>query len=168
MKEDFEGVYEDLYVNDDFSYYGLCEECGMPITIDNVVFSGNRKDTPHRICRECFNAKQRKYNNNLKLKKQNLIDIYLAGGCRCCGEERKECLEFHHIDPKTKEANISELVNSPYSIDKLKHELLKCTVLCANCHRSFHFQNKMTGINLVDFIKKFHAHIKDVHVQENL
>ena len=47
------------------------------------------------------------------------------------------------------------MFNSSYSVDKLKKELLKCTVLCANCHRKFHVKNKSTGITLEEYIKDY-------------
>jgi hypothetical protein len=63
---------------------------------------------------------------------------YLGGVCKQCGW--KECLwglEFHHRDEKQK----SFVINENYSLswDKLKSELDKCDLLCANCHRLAHY-----------------------------
>lgn len=58
--------------------------------------------------------------------------------CEKCGENHVACLDFHH--KADKEDNISRLVLS--SIDKLKREIAKCTVLCANCHRKLHYEQK--------------------------
>ena len=54
--------------------------------------------------------------------------------CSMCGESSKCCLDFHHIDPKTKERRISYL----RSIKKIDAEIAKCIVLCSNCHRKLH------------------------------
>lgn len=44
-------------------------------------------------------------------------------------------LEFHHLDPSTKVANVSRLVHDQVALDKVKIEMGKCELLCANCHR---------------------------------
>jgi len=59
-------------------------------------------------------------------------------GCKVCGEDHPPCLEFHHKNPKKKEAAVADLAKTA-SIDRIKKELIKCTVLCANCHRKVHY-----------------------------
>lgn len=69
----------------------------------------------------------------MKLKAVN----YLGGKCAICGYDScVEALEFHHINPEEKEFAISGKFN--ISWEKLKHELDKCQLLCANCHRELH------------------------------
>lgn len=58
-------------------------------------------------------------------------------GCASCGENRLPCLDLHHFDPASKEYNIAHLITYG-SMAKLKAELAKCIVLCANCHRLLH------------------------------
>ena len=45
-------------------------------------------------------------------------------------------MDFHHLDPATKDYNIGRLTT--YSIDVMKHELDKCVLLCRNCHAETH------------------------------
>ena len=60
--------------------------------------------------------------------------------CVRCGESFPECLDFHH---KGKKDNlVTVLVNRGCSIEKIKEEMSKCEILCANCHRKEHFKNK--------------------------
>ena len=59
--------------------------------------------------------------------------------CEKCGEDRSECLDFHHRHGK--DLTISELVARKASIAKLKEAIAKCDVLCANCHRVEHGGN---------------------------
>ena len=47
-------------------------------------------------------------------------------------------LDFHHEDPTKKEYGISSN-GSTISWEKLKIELDKCILLCANCHRELHY-----------------------------
>jgi len=69
----------------------------------------------------------------MKLKAVN----YLGGKCAVCGYDSCiEALEFHHINPEEKEFAISGKFN--ISWEKLKSELDKCQLLCANCHRELH------------------------------
>lgn len=63
--------------------------------------------------------------------------------CERCGENRFWVLEFHHQNPSEKEHNISDLTNKGYSIKTILKEVNKCIVLCANCHRDHHYQEKI-------------------------
>jgi DNA-binding CsgD family transcriptional regulator len=65
--------------------------------------------------------------------KQRLVDE--AGGrCRICGYDRYQgALEFHHLDPASKEFNLS-LRGVTRSLETLRAEARKCVLLCANCH----------------------------------
>jgi transposase len=64
--------------------------------------------------------------------KQILVEE--AGGCcRLCGYDRHvAALEFHHLDPYTKEFGLAQ--RGAHRIDKLRAEVRKCVLLCSNCH----------------------------------
>tara|TARA_B110000858_G_C17403231_1_gene293381 strand:+ start:45 stop:476 length:432 start_codon:yes stop_codon:yes gene_type:complete len=57
-------------------------------------------------------------------------------GCKNCGEKRYWVLDYHHIDPNTKERPITYYKN--LSMSKLKEQIRNCVVLCSNCHRDLH------------------------------
>ena len=59
--------------------------------------------------------------------------------CQKCGEKRGYCLDYHHIDPVTKKFNIAHYLANSTSMKDLDSEIKKCVVLCANCHREFHY-----------------------------
>jgi transcription elongation factor Elf1 len=60
--------------------------------------------------------------------------------CSSCGEDHPACLDFHH--KKGKEAGVTELVSRRNtSKERIKEEIEKCQVLCANCHRKRHHNN---------------------------
>ena len=44
-------------------------------------------------------------------------------------------LEFDHKDQLAKGAEVSVLARSGYSLTRLKEEVRRCDVRCANCHR---------------------------------
>lgn len=65
------------------------------------------------------------------------INEYKAScGCAKCDEREPVCLEFHHLDPSEKDFVIS--TSATRSWEKVEAEMLKCVVLCANCHRKVH------------------------------
>lgn len=61
--------------------------------------------------------------------------------CSHCGFSHVAALDFHHTDASTKEGIISELVRGG-RFKKAIEEAEKCIVLCANCHRVHHYEEK--------------------------
>lgn len=66
--------------------------------------------------------------------------------CQNCGEEFPGCLDFHHIGSKTNE--LSKLVAYGYGKDRIKTEIDRCVVLCANCHHKEHIDSRLTPSDL--------------------
>lgn len=60
--------------------------------------------------------------------------------CLKCGENDPACLEFHHIDPATKDIDPGNLVGQRgWSIDRIAAHLeTTCICLCSNCHKKIH------------------------------
>jgi len=65
------------------------------------------------------------------------LEYLAAKGCSCCGERDPRVLEFDHIEPREKLYDIAKLFADGYSwgAEKLREEIRKCRVICANCHR---------------------------------
>ena len=60
---------------------------------------------------------------------------YKGGKCQICGYNRHQgALELHHLNSKTKEFGISDK-GYTRSWEKVRAELDKCVLVCANCHR---------------------------------
>jgi hypothetical protein len=72
-------------------------------------------------------------------RKQNAIWFYWfkhsLRGCERCGETDWRTLDFHHRDPQQKLGDVPKLLASGRSLKVVLHEIEKCDVLCANCHR---------------------------------
>lgn len=63
---------------------------------------------------------------------------YLGGQCMIC--QYKKCsaaLDFHHRDPEQKKFGLSQR-GLTRSWERVKTELDKCVLICANCHREVH------------------------------
>jgi hypothetical protein len=72
-------------------------------------------------------------------KRLKQMAISLKGGkCQFCGYNKYNgALDFHHIDESTKKFNLSTR-GLTRSWKKIKDELQKCILVCANCHREIH------------------------------
>ena len=64
--------------------------------------------------------------------------------CVNCGERHPATLQFHHLNSEDKVFNISTAARRGTSLNRIKQEMQKCIVLCANCHfiRHYNMQNK--------------------------
>lgn len=67
---------------------------------------------------------------------------HMGNQCADCGlhvrDSHYSVFEFHHINPEEKDASWTKL--RLRSWDSILHELAKCVMLCANCHRIRHAQ----------------------------
>lgn len=97
-----------------------CRMCGRP-------YNYSRKGSHNRDL--CVNCQGTLYRRKVKRK---AIE-YKGGKCIICGYNNCDRnMSFHHIDPKTKDFQISG--NHVLSWEKLKKELDKCVLLCCRCH----------------------------------
>lgn len=69
-------------------------------------------------------------------RKLKLLAIeYKGGKCQICGYKKCEgALELHHINKANKEFGLGDK-GYTRAWEKVKSELDKCVLLCANCHR---------------------------------
>lgn len=90
---------------------------------------------------ERTNAARRKYTRGRKHKVQQIL---AKSGCVKCGEDDLRVLVFHHRDS-------SEKVGSPcqmaihFAWAKVEIEMVKCDVLCQNCHAKEHYRLEEDG-----------------------
>src|SRR6202049_289562 len=59
--------------------------------------------------------------------------------CADCGERHPATLQFHHLNSEDKTFTIGDAVNRGFSLDRIKKEINKCIVLCANSHAIRHY-----------------------------
>ena len=98
-----------------------------------------------KYCKECRREKNRlNYEGNIKtwrIKYKTECLDYKGGKCEKCGYSKcLSALEFHHLDPKEKDFNISR--NKKRNFEMVKKELDKCILVCSNCHREIHEEMK--------------------------
>lgn len=78
---------------------------------------------------------QREANARMLAKRQDHVrTLKEAYPCIDCGLYYPHwIMQYDHLDPSTKEADISKLVSSG-SIKRIDEEISKCDLVCANCH----------------------------------
>lgn len=98
-------------------------------------------------CRDCsrewYVANRREHMLNTARRKRRVREVLndklarylLEHPCVDCGEGDIRCLDFDHVDPITKLADISFMIIDVWPWDRILAEIEKCVVRCANCHR---------------------------------
>lgn len=106
-------------------------------------------------------VKRRRYHNewyqrNAEARKQQICDRRVtirdwfnqyksSLACTTCGENHPATFDFHHLDPKEKDDGVATLVRNALGKDRILAEIAKCKVLCANCHRKLHYEERRIG-----------------------
>jgi hypothetical protein len=111
----------------------LCARCG--IVKDASQFYKRRNGTGlTAYCKLCHIEQTAE---RQRLFKQKCLE-YKGGHCEICSYDRcVDALEFHHCDPSRKDFSISQAKFTTFDA-RVKGELDKCVLLCANCHREVH------------------------------
>lgn len=102
-----------------------------------------------KICMKC-------YTNTRRFKIKKWMIEYKGGECIECHNSNLDigCYDFHHLDPKEKDFNLSGLNSAKMSLEKVRKELDKCVLLCANCHREKHSNYKdIKFLNYISTLK---------------
>ena len=127
----------------------ICSKCGDDKSIKDFAFRDQETNKRHSACRGCtriasndhYKQNSRYYKDKAKARDkvvrienlQFVMDYLKEHPCVDCGEKDPLVLEFDHIKDKFK--NVSRLVSERTSLDKIKKEITKCEIRCANCHR---------------------------------
>lgn len=83
-------------------------------------------------CRICYTTRQRR----LRAEKKARAVAHMGGACSRCGYDKCiNALEFHHLDPLTKEVK-DEFRGWTWA--RILKEIEKCILVCSNCHREIH------------------------------
>lgn len=120
----------------DMSEKKLCEYCGniYPEDYFGVAVTTSTKIYRRRKCRNCY-----------RLTKQTLVQTYFQWlneykrehGCSRCRIADPRVLDFHHKKGEDKLFTVGGFRRA-VGFDRIKREVEKCEVVCANCHRIVH------------------------------
>lgn len=102
------------------------------------------KDQHYRKNKELYFTRNKKYKQE---KIQQFDDYKKTLSCKTCGQNHSATLDFHHRDKEEKEINICDAVHyQNWGIERVKKEIDKCDILCANCHRILHYNERQGPI----------------------
>ena len=63
--------------------------------------------------------------------------------CAICGFDHPAALDFHHVVRSPDNINVNQLLRRD-AFKKAYEEIKKCVVLCSNCHRLHHHNERET------------------------
>lgn len=127
----------------------VCSKCGRELPISEYHkngFDSQGRQKYRGYCKDCANRIERERYQ----KKKNFINSQKIK-CAKCGDTRVYVLDYHHKDSSQKDFTIGKVKKG--SLDLIQKEIDKCTVLCANCHREFHYLEKEEGITLEEYLR---------------
>lgn len=109
----------------------ICKSCGSST-------KANHYGRVKSVCKKC--------SNNLRaIEMRSNTDraiAYKGGKCYICGYNKcYGSLHFHHRDPETKDQNFNS--KAGWSWERLRTEIDKCDLVCANCHGEIHYKTNM-------------------------
>lgn len=116
----------------------ICIECKVNQTLDNYYKSGFTKYKIQKYKGRCKSCYREKYVVSGRDKIKNIaISIFGNYSCSICKYDKCDsAIHFHHLDPKTKLFQVSNMHS--YSYVDIEKEIKKCILLCANCHAEMH------------------------------
>ena len=116
----------------------ICKDCKELLDLTkfnskgyNTKKSGERVKTYRSKCANCYKV------NKAHILDAIVVEIFNKYACSKCGYDRcKSAIDFHHLEPSEKEYNPSSIRRRDSSV--IRKELMKCIILCSNCHRELH------------------------------
>lgn len=113
--------------------YGKCNRCKTLIPTKHKYCVPCRKLKPW--IKEALVSKNESVKREGRKKKRMAVN-FMGGSCIICKYDKcMGALHFHHVNPDEKEFQIS---GRNMSWQRMKKELLKCVLICANCHSEVH------------------------------
>jgi hypothetical protein len=126
-----------------------CARCQIDVSV--AAFKKRKNGSCYAYCGPCqteylhdhylknaalYKKRRRESGRRYFLRDRAYVIEYLRSHpCVDCGENDPVVLEFDHIDRNTKDTEIGNLVRWGCSLLRLQHEISKCAVRCAHCHR---------------------------------
>ena len=90
--------------------------------------------------RERLIQRQAEKNKRFVEGRRQWLANYKSGlNCARCGESHPATLTFHHKKPSGKSFDIGNALTLKVGLKRLRAEIRKCEVLCANCHAKEHW-----------------------------
>jgi hypothetical protein len=128
-----------------------CTRCRRVLDVTDFTFKHHATDRRHSYCKYCMRELVRDHyrrNTHYYVRKAKARNPFWRAGVRAkllsyladhpcvdCGEDDPVVLEFDHLDPASKTFEVSILMSRQAGWRRIREEIAKCAVRCANCHR---------------------------------
>lgn len=128
----------------------VCPKCQKKKQLGEFNTDRSRPDGKASYCRPCHRASRREtYRKHRKKHEETskrgraarlekirayVREYLLAHPCVDCDETNPVVLEFDHVRGK-KDVAVSVMIGKVFGLERIKKEIAKCDVRCANCHR---------------------------------
>lgn len=130
----------------------VCSTCGIDKADSEFHYKNKAKGKLSKKCKGCTLLYLREHyqqnkaayvdralrSNPESSKRFKAFARSLKLKCSNCPEDHPAALDFHHLDPSQKEHEPAKIT----SRKKLLEEIKKCIVLCSNCHRKLHWNQR--------------------------
>lgn len=121
-----------------------CSTCKIEKDLSDFGKNKFKPDGFQHSCNECrrnfYKKRSAHYIDKTKKQKRKIRDWIIKhkkkSKCNTCPETDWICLDFHHM--RDKDIAIGAVASYGWSIERIKKEIEKCIILCANCHRKLH------------------------------
>lgn len=124
-----------------------CCTCGLSLPLASFNLRSSSPDGRQSRCRGCsrrwYEVNKVAHKANVRrlagirktLHRARIAEHFASHPCVDCGEADVRCLEFDHRDPSTKSDDVATLLSQAAAWARVRDEIAKCDVRCANCHR---------------------------------
>lgn len=124
-----------------------CKRCGLEQEKELFANAGKRNGIQYyrHVCISCYSDIKGERKKDMKA----FVDEYKKDKmCEICGLADFRVLEFHHARGK-KEFCIGNVKKLGYGPKKIMEEIEKCDILCGNCHKILHYEERRQKYNRV-------------------
>lgn len=118
----------------------ICNKCKEEKTLSEFTQrSGRPAGQMNTTCRQCLLENLKQHRQHIRRVVNRWKELK---GCSACGFKGKHYqLDLDHVDPKSKCSQNHRAFEPNWKMSRVKAELSKCVILCANCHREKTFIN---------------------------
>ena len=96
--------------------------------------------------REWYSRNQEKQKNIVRKRQKEIATWFREYKstlkCSSCPENHPSTFDFHHLNGSKKDMDLSVAIHSGWGRERILKELSKCIVLCSNCHRKLHWNER--------------------------
>ena len=141
----------------------LCKICNVEKPLLEFYIRNHEKQVATSYCKKCNKEKVKQWrktpegkvkfkaqDEKIRSKTKAWLTEERAKGCEKCNDVRPYVIDFHHLNPEEKTFTVG--ATNRWTKTQLEKELKKCCRLCANCHREFHYKEKVENITLKDYL----------------